>query len=249
MREAEFAAAPRRWGWIWIATLVGTALCTAIVGWFNTVAGHPGNLLTAALISAPLLFLLATGLRNMASARRAQTISASTDALTGLSTRQAFDAAVHAYFDALRDSGRHSEGALLVIDIDNLKAINDAFDHETGDDAIRTVAGTIRASVRDTDLVGRLGGEEFVILLPGIGQEEAQRIADRICRAVEVTRFSVEDVRHRLTVSIGVGLFRDSATLTELLNAADRALYAAKQYGRNRTAISPVQSPAERMAA
>jgi diguanylate cyclase (GGDEF)-like protein len=249
MREATMDTAPRGWGWTWIVTILGTALCMVLVGWINSLAGGAGNLLITAALAAPLLFLLSNGVRRMARARRQRTISASTDALTGLLNRQAFSKAADAYLSALADSGRPGSGALLAVDIDNLKAINDAFDHETGDEAIRTVAQTIRAAIRGTDLIGRLSGEEFGILLIGTDQIQSQMVADRLCRAVDDTRFTVEDVEQQLTVSVGIGLFREGTALPDLVTAADRALYAAKQNGRNRVAISPVQSQKLQIAA
>ncbi len=247
MRDATIDAVPRGWGWTLCATIIGTGLCTAIVGWFNSAASQAGNLLLAAVVAAPLLFLLANGVRRLAAARRSRAISASTDPLTGLLTRQTFTKAAENYLATLRDAGRPGAGALLLVDIDNLKAINDAFDHETGDAAIRMVASALRSAVRSTDLIGRLGGEEFGILLVGVDQMQSQMVADRLCRAVDAARFAVEDVEQQVTVSVGIGLYREDAALPDLIAAADGALYAAKENGRNRVAISPVK--ALRMAA
>lgn len=249
MPQAVMDAAPRGWGWSWVITIIGTAACTAVVGWFNSLAGEAGNLVLVALLTAPLLFLFANGLRRMAATRRKQVISASTDPLTGLFHRRAFLSAAEAYFTALHQSGRPGSGALLVIDIDNLKAINDAFDHETGDAAIVEVAQALRAAVRGTDLVGRLSGDEFGILLIGTDQVQSQMIADRLSRTVETTRFAIEDAAQPLSVSVGIGLFRETTALPDLMNAADRALYKAKQNGGNRSAISPVEPQQLRVAA
>lgn len=249
MRDATIDAAPRGWGLTWIVTILGTALCMLLVGWVQSLFGNAGNLLLTAVLAAPTLFLLSNGLGRMADARRQRTIAATTDPLTGLANRQAFLQAADAYLTALVGSGRPGSGALLAIDIDNLKAINDAFDHETGDRAIRIVADVLRTAVRGSDLVGRLSGEEFGVLLIGTDPIQSQMIADRLCRAVDNMRFGVEDVDQQLTVSVGIGLFREGSALPDLVTAADRALYAAKQNGRNRVAISPVQTPNLRLAA
>ncbi len=250
MRQAVASdSAPRSWGLTWIMIVVGTLGCTALVAWFNRIAGEPGNLLLVAMLAATLLFVIANGVRRVDSVRRKRAITASTDPLTGLHHRQAFMAAAEAYFVALHASGRPGGGALLVLDIDNLKAVNDAFDHEAGDRVIAEVAQVLRASVRSTDLVGRLGGEEFGLLLIGTDQVQSQMVADRLCRAVEALRFTVDDIAQPLSISVGIGLFRETTALPELIGSADQALYAAKQNGGNRAAISPIEPPKLAIAA
>jgi len=249
MRQAATAVAPRGWGWTWIATIVGTVACTAMVGWLRSLEGEAGNLLVVALLTAPALFILINGLRLMLATRRRQAIAAATDPLTGLLHREAFMAAAEDYLTALHESGRPGSGALLAIDIDNLKAINDAYDPEAGDAAIAEVAHALRGSVRETDLVGRIGGEEFGILLIGTDQIQSQMVADRLCRAVDDLRFAVEGVVQPLAISVGIGLFRETSALPDIIGAADRALYAAKQNGGNRSAMSPVQPRKLRVAA
>lgn len=234
-------AAPRGWGWTLIVTILGTLACTALVAWFNGLAGKVGNLAIAAGLAAPLFFYFANGLRCITVARRRRIVTASTDALTGVFNRRAFVAAANAYFAAVHEYDRPARGALLAIDIDNLKAINDAFGHETGDRAIAEVAHALRAVVRSTDLVGRLGGDEFGILLIGTDQIQSQAVADRVSHAIETIRFTVDDGAQPLAVSTGIALFGETTTLPDLIDAADRALYAAKQNGGNRNAISPVE--------
>ena len=250
MRQAVATdAAPRGWGMTCIVTVLGTLACTALAAWFNGFAGEPVNVLIVTLIAAPLLFAFANSLRLMAVARRRQVIAASSDPLTGLLYRQAFMAAVGDYLGALNEFDRPATGAFLAIDIDNLKAINDAFGHEAGDAAIAELARILRRSVRHSDLIGRLGGDEFGVLLLGPDQFQSQLVADRLCEVVTETQLTVAGKSLPLGISVGIGLYRETTTLPELIAAADRALYAAKQNGGNRAAISPVESQTLRVAA
>lgn len=127
--------------------------------------------------------------------------------------------------------------SLLVIDLDYFKAFNDAYGHLAGDEILRAVADTISAEVRSYDIVGRFGGEEFVVLLPGTSGAETAHVAERIrCRVASLTLPTTDA---RLTVSIGVAVVPEHAsTLNELLHSADMAMYAAKAAGRNRVALA-----------
>jgi diguanylate cyclase (GGDEF)-like protein len=118
-----------------------------------------------------------------------------------------------------------------VLDIDDFKAVNDAHGHQTGDDALRHLADALRRNVREHDEVFRVGGEEFCILMPGLGQGDAVAVAERLRQAVAQSRF-----RLPLRISIGVAAYPDDGTTREqLLGRADAALYAAKGAGKNRT--------------
>ena len=126
--------------------------------------------------------------------------------------------------------------AVLLVDIDNFKLVNDKHGHLTGDDVLRAVANGLTEGLRPRDFVGRFGGEEFVILLAGSDLDQARQTAERV--RAQVAEVSVPDAGHReqvsVTVSVGVAAFRDSGhSVHELLDAADTALYAAKHAGRN----------------
>jgi diguanylate cyclase (GGDEF)-like protein len=126
--------------------------------------------------------------------------------------------------------------AVLLVDIDNFKLVNDKYGHLTGDDVLRAVANGLTDGLRPRDFVGRFGGEEFVILLAGSDLDQARQTAERV--RAQVAEVSVPDASHResvsVTVSVGVAAFRDSGhSVHELLDAADTALYAAKHAGRN----------------
>nr|WP_281502986.1 diguanylate cyclase [Ancylobacter crimeensis] len=155
---------------------------------------------------------------------------ASRDPLTDLPNRRAFDEALRGCWD------EPVPVALLMIDIDHFKEFNDQYGHSAGDSALRRVAAALAREVRTGDVLARIGGEEFVALLPGSGEGEAARIASRLRRAVEHLAIAHARSPFRLlTVSIGyAGVPAERVGQPgELLIAADRALYAAKAAGRN----------------
>ena len=157
------------------------------------------------------------------------------DYLTGLANRRRFRVAL------VREVGRWrrygSPCALLMLDIDHLKQINDRFGHPAGDLVIRQLAQTLSGVLRDNDTAARLGGEEFALLLAGIDIEKAGSAAERL-RDV-ISKMIVEGVG-RITVSIGVAGCPASGTVDRTLySAADEALYVAKNGGRNRVAVAP----------
>lgn len=244
---------PRGWGRVWLWTTLGTLFCVAVVLYvdsFNFPTMTGGERLRAIIVDLALpiilggtmLFFLTSKLRQLAIAHHQLEVAASTDSLTGVLNRGAFTTLVDAYLTELKRSGRLSEGALLVVDADNFKSINDSFGHEHGDVALRDIAHTIRANVRAGDLVGRIGGEEFAILLPGTSAEQSVGIAERIRLAVADIAFEpVAGKRHALSVSMGGALFRHGFSFSELFRVADQQLYAAKQSGRNRLSVSPAE--------
>jgi diguanylate cyclase (GGDEF)-like protein len=124
--------------------------------------------------------------------------------------------------------------ALMMIDIDDFKAVNDQFGHLAGDEVIRSVSDILRRSVRRFDLCARFGGEEFAIVMPGSGPEHSATVAERIRQRIE--EFRLEEpalVSLRVTVSIGLSVSYELSP-RELIERADRALYAAKRAGKNR---------------
>lgn len=162
-----------------------------------------------------------------------------TDPLTGVANRRKL-------MSVLR--GPLPQQALLIIDIDHFKAYNDSFGHVDGDACLVLVAKAIEASVRDGDLVARLGGEEFAAILADICNEEAQAIAERI-RANIQRLFAVhpKEIRRTVTVSIGIAVRGDGrlAAPMALMSAADEAVYRAKNSGRNRVCTNLDEPRAE----
>ncbi|MCX7889106.1 MAG: GGDEF domain-containing protein [Rhodobacteraceae bacterium] len=161
-----------------------------------------------------------------------------TDPLTGLANRRAFMAALDR---AVQAAGRGQPFALLLVDLDRFKAVNDSFGHAAGDAVIAAAAAALRAETRGADLTARLGGDEFAAILRNVAQaEEAARVARRIIRAIERP---VDWRGERLCVSASIGIARAPDALhgrpDQLLAAADAALYAAKNAGRGRPAEAP----------
>ena len=157
------------------------------------------------------------------------------DYLTGLANRRRFRTALAQEFERWRRY--HTPFALLMVDIDHLKKINDAHGHSAGDSAIRHVAGTLARHSRDNDTAARLGGEEFALLLAGASEESAHAAADRLRHSVSCVAEVATGV---VTVSVGVAACPAHA-LNEraIYDAADAALYQAKHEGRDRSVLAP----------
>ncbi|MBH9576900.1 GGDEF domain-containing protein [Inhella proteolytica] len=162
---------------------------------------------------------------------------AATDPLTGLLNRRGFDAALQREW---RRHQRLGQGlALLMVDIDHFKQINDSQGHPIGDAALCHLAATLRQQLRPYDLIGRLGGEEFCVVLPGVSLELARQTAERLRRAPLGFVPEGEAAPVQMTVSIGVASGTpEDAGPEALLARADRALYQAKQQGRDRVVLS-----------
>ncbi|WP_243546229.1 sensor domain-containing diguanylate cyclase [Pseudodesulfovibrio tunisiensis] len=161
---------------------------------------------------------------------------ARTDSLTGLWNRGYF---IELARRELARNQRHGGAlSLLMVDVDHFKSVNDSHGHDVGDQALQTLASVFCASVREIDVIGRFGGEEFVILLPGSGRMDACFVADRIRAAVRDEIVPTRDGPLQLSVSIGVTSWSEKTRdLDELLKYADIALYAAKKNGRDRVEV------------
>lgn len=158
---------------------------------------------------------------------------ATTDSLTGALSRRTFMEA------ALRDIGhaRHNRRDLscILLDLDHFKAINDNYGHAAGDRALQEVVLMLKAGLRGEDYLGRIGGEEFAVILPGAGRAAAVEVGDRLRRALVDAALATVGGEIKLTMSIGVTtLGAGDAGIEDLLRRADDALYAAKSAGRNR---------------
>ena len=169
--------------------------------------------------------------------RRQWERAASTDYLTGLANRRTMTDAGESRFSSSRASG--SGLALAIIDIDHFKSVNDRFGHEVGDGALKHVASRLEAACRGKELPARQGGEEFVVLLDIVDENQAHAAGERLRQAVEAESFAASDVSLNLTVSIGVAVLKkEDLNFDNLLRRADEALYAAKAGGRNRVALA-----------
>jgi diguanylate cyclase (GGDEF)-like protein len=168
------------------------------------------------------------------------------DPLTGISNRRTLDVLAA---QALAAAQRHDRPlALLLVDADYFKRINDECGHAVGDEALRQLAATLRRGLRNEDLLGRLGGEEFVAVLPESNTEDALASAERLRRAVEELDFAAAGRPVPLRISIGVATLREGDDFATLLRRADVAMYAAKRAGRN-CVRGPVDMPHEAAAA
>ncbi len=156
-----------------------------------------------------------------------------TDELTGTASRRyLFDQGEH--WLARRSAERAGSTALMMIDIDNFKSINDRYGHGTGDRVLRHVAQVLGRSLAPDAVLARYGGEEFCVLTPVADAQEAAAIAEMLRRAAEISPYLGEDGTIMVTVSVGLALHRQGNTLAELLRVADRRVYLAKADGRNR---------------
>lgn len=162
---------------------------------------------------------------------------ANTDLLTSLYNRRAF----YEFGEQVLDSCKRYEHpcSLLMIDIDHFKQINDTYGHAVGDEAIRNLGQTLRDTLREADIIGRIGGEEFAVLLPHTDQLKALECSERLRLAVAASSIQSAIGNLQMTISIGATVFdpQQGATLKDMLNSADSALYKAKMAGRNRVEI------------
>lgn len=157
---------------------------------------------------------------------------AMTDPLTSVASRIGIEHEIdQAIAHAIRTTTPLS---LLMLDLDHFKSVNDRYGHATGDRVLRDVAATWHAQLRGRDPLGRIGGEEFVVVCQETSQEQALLVAARLHEALHMLRFEDVDASLQVTVSIGVASYRQAETRQELLARADAALYRAKQRGRDR---------------
>lgn len=162
---------------------------------------------------------------------------AKTDGLTGLLNRRSlFEAAEQEFLRAQRYSRPLS---ILMLDIDHFKRINDTYGHQIGDRVIQQVADVLKAALRQVDITGRYGGEEFVVVLPETDLHQSIEVAERLRYLIDSLSTSTVLGELRITASVGVAVRRDQVrSIEEMLNQADKALYQAKTAGRNTWVIS-----------
>ncbi|HNP37064.1 MAG TPA: EAL domain-containing protein [Woeseiaceae bacterium] len=189
----------------------------------------PGNSISGAVV----VFHDVSELRGLT---RKMSYQATHDPLTGLINRREFERRL----DEALDSAHAEEAVhiLFYMDLDRFKAVNDSCGHQAGDNMLREVANVIKEQVRDSDFVGRLGGDEFGALLIGCPIEKSRQIANDICNAIADYRFVWKDKIFNIGISIGlVEISHTSGSVQDLLSAADSACYIAKQEGRGRVHI------------
>ena len=223
-----------------LTTLLEFVLITSIYLWlgypeFNALDFNLADFTKLMIEFAP--FLLIAYLVSMLSAdlhfaRQMFQHMSETDELTGLLNKRAFDKLSHR---EMAKSQRYGHSfSILMADADTLKVINDQYGHEAGDKLIRTIADTIQVNLRETDILARYGGDEFVIFLPETAPEQAREVADRVRDAVANINFMIHNKTMTVSVSIGMASYpQDSSSVDDILDRSDKALYVSKQAGRN----------------
>ena len=185
------------------------------------------------LVAAALMLALVRIHRQWLSLRQLSV----TDELTQLANRRQLWEVAQRYLELnQRDGG---ELSLLLIDLDHFKRINDRYGHPAGDAVLQAVAAELTRVARESDLVARLGGEEFAVLMPNTGTEGGRRLGERLREATSDLTLPGEAREHRLTISLGLATtLAGREALAQLYSRADRCLYRAKQNGRNRLEIN-----------
>lgn len=159
------------------------------------------------------------------------------DPLTRVFNRSAFMTLLHKARS--RCERQHLPLSIMMIDLDHFKTINDSWGHQAGDRVLKRFAALASASLRNEDVIGRMGGEEFCIILTGSHLTEAQEIGERLRQACEGEAVVSEETRIHYTISVGIAQVRDNETLEAAIRRADQAMYRAKHVGRNRVELAP----------
>ncbi len=179
---------------------------------------------------------VATNRRQLQAANKELQRLSSTDRLTGLFNRGHWEEMLRQDYARHRRYDRNA--ALVMFDIDHFKNINDSYGHQAGDAVIQQTAELVRQCMRDADIAGRYGGEEFVVLLPDTDSEGATTFAERLRQAIEAHAVHHEEHLIRFTVSLGIAdLSLPTNGYAQLIERADQALYASKASGRNRVSL------------
>ena len=255
MKQAWFRAILRTLFAMAVSLLTTHIAMSVFLGEFQPV-GYLIALLVPLFISLPMSFYvehqrqwLAAANRELNATRKQletalaqKEFEARHDSMTGLTNREHFVA-------HLGKCRRKSDvGAVLILDVDHFKTVNDTYGHHVGDRALLAIVSAITGSVREGDVVGRMGGEEFSVFLPEVDEEATLIVAERIRQAVEETDFEAEQGKKLpLSISIGGALSTGSETALDLIRLADARMYAAKRAGRNQVVLrddDSSQSPA-----
>lgn len=160
------------------------------------------------------------------------------DPLSGLKNRRGFERAIQGIFAG----GEAEEVAVLLVDVDRFKTLNDTYGHLLGDKVLRAVAHILQTNIKGRDVAARLGGDELAVLLPGTTERGAEALAEQIRVAVaagRIHRADGQDLKGIVTVSIGIAVGRATESFEALLERADAALYRSKREGRNRVCVAP----------
>lgn len=219
---------------LWYASGMESPASSGGIGGFVTQ-------LAPMLLVAYITTMLSTDMRSAMS--RIKAISEA-DELTGIYNVRAFTAlANHNHKQSVRYRQPYS---IVMIDSDSLKKINDNFGHDAGNQLLKLTVTCIQQGLRDTDVLARYGGDEFVLMLPQTGKDSAFEVAERVRKTIESTPLRTQGSKVVTTVSAGVATFPDHGKdLASVMNCADQALYSSKKGGRNRTSVTgdPQENP------
>ncbi len=222
--------------------MAGCAVLLVLYGrdLLNAFTGEYGSNEAWVNLDISIWFLLNFCMLMLTSFRAGESLrlSALFDPLTGALNRRGLNSELHSREDATP----HGKGlAVIVRDLDNCKAVNDLHGHETGDEVLQGFSDTVRACIRNEDLFARIGGEEFVVVLPDSNAETARQMAERIRNEVQALRFVARALPVQVTVSAGVGASSEPQGFLALMRTADQALYEAKRLGRNQVQVRCLQ--------
>ena len=210
------------------------------VEWFAPI-GFTLCSVISVIVNGTLAGLLLNQFRTrMEEAEQAAVVAARSDALTGLSNRFALDMQ---FERAVANATRHGNRlAMLFLDLDRFKIINDTHGHKVGDLVLMATAERLRSTFRDTDIVARIGGDEFVVILADMESNDTSGTETTVRKLLDAIGepIHLEGIEYQVTASIGVSFFPDhGATLNHMMLAADKAMYAAKLEGKNAYSLAP----------
>lgn len=155
------------------------------------------------------------------------------DSLTGVGNRRYSEIKITTRLQEIEKFGEIKSSGLLFVDIDNFKDINDTYGHKFGDDVLKVIAKTILKNIRENDFIGRWGGEEFIVIISGVKNEELFGIAEKIRRLVNSIEFFINNEKVKLSISIGATLFKENDDVGALVHRADSFMYKCKKSGKN----------------
>ena len=168
-------------------------------------------------------------------------LKAMTDSLTQLPNRGAYDLYIQKEHERFKRYG--GELSLLVCDVDKFKSINDNYGHQAGDKVLQLISRQVKKGTRETDMLARYGGEEFVVILPETNVDDAFQVGEKIRAEVAKSPFHFKGTRVQITISCGIATFKKGYRPEQVFDAADAALYKAKENGRNQCQIGEVTGP------
>ena len=227
-----------------VLAVTGTMFANILAGRAIEAVSVYTSMVLSIVLTVPIFGFLMIKILELRRANEQLHYFATFDSLTGARNRRSFMEEVEIRLLDKHRCATRPESALLVVDVDHFKVINDRYGHQTGDLALVRIADTLHANLREGDLFGRLGGEEFGIYLDNISPSGAIGLAERCRLSINECRFTPNGEDHVLSISVGVAIASMDEDFTSLFSQADRRLYSAKEHGRNR-----IESPAISFAA